>query len=106
MQKVAAPNGTPVPPKHEGKKIEDAKRRVAALRNFYAHFIVFVVVNLGLIALNIATVYDRWVQWALLGWCIGVLAHALTVFARASKLLAEWEGRKSGNFSMKNRTPG
>lgn len=94
MQQSTATEGIPSPPQHNREKLEIAKRRVAALKGFYIHLIVFVAVNLGLTALNIATGDDWWVQWVLLGWGIGVLAHALAVFGRGSKVVANWEDRK------------
>jgi hypothetical protein len=48
----------------------------------------------SLALLNAASGDPWWVQWVLLGWGIGVLAHALAVFGRGSKLVSEWEKRK------------
>jgi hypothetical protein len=38
------------------------------------------------------------VLWVLLGWGIGVLAHALTVFGHTSRAIADWEERKLREF--------
>jgi len=94
VQQSTPTEGTRSPPQHDREKLEDAKRRVAALKGFYIHLTVFVAVNLGLTALNVATGSDWWVQWVILGWGIGVLAHALAVFGRGSKAVADWEQRK------------
>ena len=79
-------------------KLERAKRQVAAIKGFYTHVFVFVVVMVGLFVLNLALKYwadsPWWVQWPLLGWGIGVGAHALAVFGHASKRVANWEQRK------------
>ena len=94
MQQSTAPESIRSPPRQYDEKLEEARRRVVALKGFYIHLTVFIAVNLGLAALNIATGDDWWVQWVLLGWGIGVLAHALAVFGRGSRLVANWENRK------------
>jgi hypothetical protein len=51
-------------------------------RGFYIHLTAYVVVNVLLIAINLATSPKYlWFVWALLGWGIGILAHALVTFA-------------------------
>jgi len=66
-----------------------AKKRVEALRGFYIHLGVYVLVNLFLFLLNIITSPDRlWFYWPLLGWGIGVIAQAFSVFG------ADWEEKK------------
>jgi 2TM domain len=48
---------------------------------FYIHLGVYLLVNAGLIAINLNRTPDHWwFQWPLLGWGIGVLAHGLAVF--------------------------
>ena len=71
-----------------------AKRRVAALKGFYIHLTAFVLVNIGLTAINIGTGSEWWVQWVWLGWGIGIIAHALAVFGRGSNIVSDWEKRK------------
>jgi fatty acid desaturase len=75
-------------------KLVKAKRQVAAIKGFYVHLSIFALVMLGMGAINFAVGRPWWVLWVLLGWGIGVLAHALTVFARTSRRIADWEERK------------
>ena len=75
-------------------KLMKAKRQVAAIKGFYVHLFVFTLVMLGLVAINFAVGRPWWVLWVLLGWGIGVLAHALTVFGHTSRRIADWEKRK------------
>jgi hypothetical protein len=86
----------PIPP-HDAK-LARAKKRVGAIKGFYIHLFVFVVVMIGLFVLNLALKYwahsPWWVQWPLLGWGIAVGAHGLAVFGQASKRVADWEERK------------
>ena len=75
-------------------KIARAKRRVAAMKGFYVHLLIFGLVVAGLFAINAASGGRWWVLWVLFGWGIGLLAHALAVFGRAPQAVAEWEKRK------------
>jgi fatty acid desaturase len=89
-----SPSDVTKPTLQRDAKLERAKRQVAAIKGFYIHFFVFVVVMLILVAINIAVGPPWWVLFVLLGWGIGVLAHALAVFGQTSKRIAEWEQRK------------
>jgi hypothetical protein len=79
---------------NEQKKLARAKRQVAAIKGFYIHLFVFVVVMATLLAINLATTGIWWVQWPFFGWGIGVLAHALAVFGRMPRVIQKWEARK------------
>lgn len=81
-------------PPPDRAKLEAAMRRVAAIKGFYIHLAVFVLVILVLLAIDVATSRRWWVHWVFLGWGIGVLAHAFAVYGRAPKFIAEWEERK------------
>ena len=78
----------------QDQKLIEVKRRIAAIKGFYIHLLVFVMVMTMLLVVNLATPGVRWVQWAFLGWGIGVLAHALVVYGLAGWLGPEWEERK------------
>ncbi len=86
----------PTPP--DGPRLALARRRVAALKGFYIHLFVFAMVVAGLIVINLAAGGPWWVLWVLLGWGIGILAHAVTVFGRTSQAIADWEERKLRQF--------
>lgn len=80
-------------------KYQKAKERVEAIKGFYIHLIVYVVVNLILFSINMITSPDSlWFFWPLMGWGIGFGFHALTVFIFAPGfgpgLTADWEERK------------
>jgi fatty acid desaturase len=83
------------PPIDRAKEREAAvRRKVAAIKGFYVHFAVFLVVICGLFVLDWLTGAGWWFQWVLLGWGAGVLAHAVGVFSDASRRVAAWEERK------------
>jgi 2TM domain len=75
-------------------RLAAARRRVAALKAFYIHLGVFVLVLAGLLILNSLTGGPWWVVWVFLGWGAGVLAHGLALSARGSRAIAAWEKRK------------
>ena len=59
-----------------------ARRKVG----LYIHATVYVAVNVLLITINLSTATGRlWFQWPLLGWGIGLLAHAAAAFSLAGR---------------------
>ena len=58
-----------------------AIRRIKAKREFWGHLAVYLVVNAGLIVIWAMTSGDYfWPVWPMLGWGIGLAAHAATVY--------------------------
>ena len=57
-----------------------ARRRVGVKLGFYTHATVFVLVNLGLFALNTATGGARWSHFPLWGWGLGLAIHGIVTF--------------------------
>ncbi|HKW82168.1 MAG TPA: 2TM domain-containing protein [Burkholderiaceae bacterium] len=53
-----------------------ARRRVGMKMGWYIHALVFVLVNVGLFALN------RWAHFPAYGWAVGLAIHGIVVFAR------------------------
>ena len=80
-------------------KYKKAKEKVAALKGFYIHLSVFVIVNLGLFLINMVTSPGYlWFIWPFMGWGVGLFSHALFVFGFGSLLGADWEERKIREF--------
>lgn len=60
---------------------EKAKKRVEAKMGFFMHLAIFILVNILLIIINYTTSPQYlWFKWPLIGWGIGLLFHALSVF--------------------------
>lgn len=58
-----------------------AKHRVEAKIGFFIHMTVYIVINLLLIIINLATSAGHiWFKWPLIGWGIGLIFHAVGVF--------------------------
>jgi hypothetical protein len=60
---------------------QQAKRRVNQKMGFYIHLAVFVLVNLGLAAINLIGGGQRWHLWPLAGWGLGLAIHGFVTFA-------------------------
>ena len=58
-----------------------ARRRVKQKMAFYVHATVFVLVNLGLAALNLLGGGRSWHLWPLAGWGLGLAIHGFVTFA-------------------------
>ena len=88
-----------------------ARARARQLRSLYLHVGIYVVVMLGLLAINAMTrdgagsyMYGRhmyhhgggdwWVVWPALGWGIAVAIHAVVVLTGGTTRIAGWEDRK------------
>lgn len=57
-----------------------ARRRVGRKIGFYVHAFVYLIVNLGLYAMDQLTGQARWHQWPLMGWGLGLAVHGIVVF--------------------------
>ena len=58
-----------------------AERRVAAKAGFHTHALTYVLVNAGLLGVNLMTSpHYLWVGWPMFGWGIGLAAHGLGVY--------------------------
>jgi hypothetical protein len=76
------------------QQYQEVKRRVRRIAEFYQHLGVYIVVNLGLAAINlISSPEDIWFVYPLIGWGIGVAAHGLKVFM-TDGWSRSWEERK------------
>ena len=88
----------------ENDQYRAAKSRVGQLRGFYVHLTTFVVVNAFLIILNLITSPDSlWFYWVLLGWGIGLIAHALQVYGSFTIFGKDWEGRKIKQYMERDQ---
>jgi 2TM domain len=63
-------------------EVARAQRMSKARFGFSIHLTAYFVVNALLIAINLTTSTKHlWFKWPLLGWGIGVMAHAFVTFA-------------------------
>lgn len=81
-----------------------AQKRVEDIKGFYGHLTSFVVVNIGLITLNLATSPQHlWFLYPFIGWGVGLAAHGMSVFNYMPFLNSNWEERKIRELMDKER---
>jgi hypothetical protein len=86
------------------EEYERARKRVRQIKGFYIHATVFVLVNVFLVILNLATTRrEIWFFWPLFGWGIGLVAHGIAVFGFGGLWGREWEERKIKQIVERNR---
>ena len=76
------------------RRVVAAQQRVAEIEAFYIHLLSYILVVALLAVINIYTGDEWWVQWVVIGWGIGVVAHALALFATRPRFVVAWERRK------------
>ncbi|THB73881.1 MAG: helix-turn-helix domain-containing protein [Gammaproteobacteria bacterium] len=76
---------------------------VKDIRGFYSHVIKYVVIMTILLAINLLTTPGKlWVIWPALGWGIGLIMHASSVYEIFNFFGPKWE-RKQFKKRMKNK---
>ena len=79
----------------EQERYRKAKERVEELKGFYIHAAMYLLVNTALVVINLVTSPEYlWFVWPLLGWGVGVAAHAIAVFGIPGMFGRDWEERK------------
>ena len=80
--------------------VERAQKRVKELRDFYVHVAIYVIVNVGLVLLDLAQGGGlQWAYWVMIGWGIGLVAHGASVVIFESQPASRWEARKLAEFT-------
>lgn len=76
---------------NENQAYEKASRRVKELKGFYGNLTSYVLVISFLAILNLITSPEYlWFLWPMMGWGIGIAAHAAGTFG----ISKDWEERK------------
>jgi len=77
----------------EKARYQKAKERVEEIKGFYIHLITYILVNAVLVVVNLLTSPEYyWFIWPLMGWGVGLVIHAISVFG--GLLGKSWEERK------------
>ena len=86
----------------EQAKYQEAKKRVEEIKGFYFHLISYIVVNAVLVVINLLTSPEYlWFIWPIIGWGVGLLIHAFTVFGNV--MGKDWEERKIKEIMEKDK---
>lgn len=82
-----------------------AQKKVEDLKGFYGNLSSFIIVNTGLIILNLVTSPNHlWFFYPLLGWGLGVALHAMSVFNYMPFLNRDWEEQKINELMNKEES--
>jgi hypothetical protein len=82
----------------------NAKKRVEEIKGFYGNLTAYIVVNIGLLIINLITSPGHlWFFWPLIGWGIGVVIHGMKVYNYLPFLGKDWEERKMKEFMDKDK---
>lgn len=76
------------------QRYEHTRARVQALKWFYIHAVIYVLVSIMLVVIDLLTPDGYWFYWPLVGWGAGLGLHALIVFRFGGTLGRDWEERK------------
>lgn len=67
----------------EAELRREAERRADAKLAFRRHLIAYLVINAGLLTLNLITSPGHlWFYWPMFGWGVGLLAHGVSTYSR------------------------
>jgi hypothetical protein len=81
-----------------------AKKRVEEIKGFYGNLVAYIVVNIGLLGINLLTSPKHlWFYWPMLGWGIGVVFHGMKVFNYMPFIGKDWEEKKIKEFMDKEK---
>lgn len=95
MPDTPTPTASPTHTPSASQQEQLALLEVRKLKGFYLHLAQYVVVIAALCAINLLTTPHRlWFYWPALGWGIGILAHAATIFGWLPFLGVDWEKRQ------------
>ena len=82
-----------------------AQKKVEDLKGFYGNLTSYIVVNIGLLFLNLVTSPSHlWFFYPLMGWGIGVAIHGMSVFNYMPFLNRDWEEKKIQELMNKEKT--
>ncbi len=80
---------------------QQARKRVKELQEFYTHFLSYILVNSLLIVINLLTTPGYfWAMWPILGWGVGLVLHALSIFGLFGIGSKAWKERKVQEFML------
>ena len=97
--------------KIEQEKYEQAKNKVKSIKGFYTHLLVYVVINVMILAVSaqhktLENFFTFSTFFTAISWGIGLLAHAFGVFGHNLILGKDWEERKIKELIEKYKREG
>jgi hypothetical protein len=80
--------------------LERARQHVKAVRDFWYHLMVYVLVNAMLVAIDLRVDTGTgflgldWAFWVIIGWGFGLAGHGISVFFGEHRIHALYEKQK------------
>lgn len=89
---------SPSPSPEERAKRTAARRHMEAVKGFYVHAAIYLIVNAGLVAINAATSSRWWAHWPIIGWGLLLAGHWIAVY-RPFRIFSErWEQKRVDDY--------
>lgn len=83
----------------ESEVYNRAKKKVEDIKNFYWHLAAYLIIIPIIITVNYLTGWEfKWFWFSTIGWGIGVVSHAFSVFWINGILGKNWECNKIQEF--------
>lgn len=93
------------------ERYEIAAKRVKRIKGFYVHAMVYILVNIFIVAANYdkssfdSGLFFRWETYSTaLFWGIGLVAHGLSVFGKNLFFSSNWEEKKIQEIMDKDKS--
>ena len=92
----------------EQRRVEKARKKIKAIKGWYKHFAVYLIVNVVLIVMHWADMEpgEHFFEWqtfsTALFWGLGLAIHGFGVFGTELFFGADWEERKIREYMDKN----
>lgn len=81
-----------------------AAAKVKARKSFYINLINYLIINLLLALINyINYTGNWWFYWVSIGWGIGIMFHAFSVFGKGGYFNDDWEKKKIQELMEKDK---
>jgi hypothetical protein len=91
----------------EDLKYRAAKKRVKDIKGFYVHLLVYLFINIAIIAVNTYRNWEQlneiWTYSTAFFWGIGLFAHWLSVFGPNVLFGKDWEEKKIQELMEKEK---
>lgn len=96
---------SPVTSPEERAQLRAARRHVEAVKGFYVHAGIYLIVNIGLVIINAATSTRWWAHWPVLGWGVFLVGHWFAVYRPIRLFSAAWEQKRVDSFVRGSKNP-
>jgi hypothetical protein len=92
----------------EDRDYHEERTQVLLRRGFYAHVLIYAVVNAILIVVNVvASPNFLWFYWVTIFWGVGLIFHAIDVYTYRDRFFGIWEKQTAEEFrEIKHRKTG